>query len=63
MPAKEPWIVPLFGTRGIERLDENLGALPVERTGDAFDAIDGLSSSFHVVGARYRDDIKKRSDL
>jgi hypothetical protein len=51
----------LFGTRSIERLDENLGALSVERTEDAFDAIDGLSSGFHVDGALYPDDIMKRS--
>lgn len=28
--AKEPWIVPLFGTRHVSRLDENLGALGVD---------------------------------
>src|SRR3954463_14408715 len=27
--ARKPWIVPLFGTRKVERLDENLGALSV----------------------------------
>lgn len=26
-PPRKPWIVPLFGTRKLERLDKNLGAL------------------------------------
>jgi aryl-alcohol dehydrogenase-like predicted oxidoreductase len=32
--AQEPWIVPIPGTRRLERLDENLGALNVELTPD-----------------------------
>ena len=27
--AQKPWIVPLFGTRKIERFEENIGALGV----------------------------------
>ena len=30
--AQKPWIVPLFGTRKLERLEENLGALQVDLT-------------------------------
>src|SRR6188472_910842 len=32
--AQRPWIVPIPGTRRLERLDENLGALQVELTAD-----------------------------
>ena len=28
--AQKPWIVPLFGTRRLERFDENIGALDVQ---------------------------------
>jgi aryl-alcohol dehydrogenase-like predicted oxidoreductase len=32
--AQRPWIVPIPGTRRVERLDENLGAAAVELTAD-----------------------------
>jgi aryl-alcohol dehydrogenase-like predicted oxidoreductase len=31
--ARKPWIVPIPGTRKLERLDENIGAVAVELTG------------------------------
>ena len=39
--AKAPWIVPLFGTRRIDRLEENLGAVAVSLSTDEFAEIDG----------------------
>jgi aryl-alcohol dehydrogenase-like predicted oxidoreductase len=32
--AQKPWIVPIPGTRKLERLDENIGAVSVELTPD-----------------------------
>jgi aryl-alcohol dehydrogenase-like predicted oxidoreductase len=32
--AQEPWIVPIPGTRNIERVKENIGAAEVELDGD-----------------------------
>ena len=51
--AKAAWIVPLFGTRRVDRLDENLGALAVILTEQEFTAIDQLSAGFTVQGERY----------
>jgi aryl-alcohol dehydrogenase-like predicted oxidoreductase len=59
--ARKPWIVPLFGTRKIERFDENVGALSVDLTSEDLDDIE--RAGFNVVGARYPEDVLKRSGL
>ena len=61
--AKEPWIVPLFGTRRVERLEENLGALTVTLSPDEFGEIDRLSAGFKVQGERYPEEMMQRSGL
>lgn len=61
--AKEPWIVPLFGTRRVSRLAENLGALDVRLTPEEFDEVDRLSSAFEVQGERYPEAMMRRSGL
>jgi aryl-alcohol dehydrogenase-like predicted oxidoreductase len=61
--AKEPWIVPLFGTRSVDRLEENLGALSTTLSPDEFDEIDRISAGFEVQGNRYPEDMLKRSGL
>jgi len=61
--AKEPWIVPLFGARKVERLDENLGGSRVTLSPEEFAEIDRLSGGFEVQGDRYPEDMIKRSGL
>ncbi|MFM2355320.1 MAG: hypothetical protein RLZZ528_1056 [Pseudomonadota bacterium] len=61
--ARAPFIVPLFGTRKVSRLDENLGALAVSVPPEVFAGIDRLSASFRVTGARYPDEFMRRSGL
>lgn len=61
--AREPWIVPLFGTRQVSRLDENLGALGVALTPEDFAKVDRLSSAFEVKGERYPEAVLRRSGL
>jgi aryl-alcohol dehydrogenase-like predicted oxidoreductase len=51
--ARKPWIVPIPGTRKLERLDENIGAAAVELTLDDLREIDGAASQITVEGARY----------
>jgi aryl-alcohol dehydrogenase-like predicted oxidoreductase len=51
--AQKPWIVPIPGTRQLERLDENLGALDVQLTPDDLGAIDAAMAEISVVGDRY----------
>ena len=51
--AQKPWIVPIPGTRRLERLEENLGAVQVELTADDLAAINAAAAGISVVGARY----------
>jgi len=50
--AQKPWIVPIPGTRKLERLDENLGAVAIELTSDDLREIDTATSKINVQGAR-----------
>jgi len=51
--AKKPWIVPIPGTTKLHRLEENIGAADVELTPEDLQAIENVSSSVKVEGARY----------
>jgi len=61
--AQKPWIVPIPGTRKLERLDENLGAADVELTADDMREIDEAASKITVQGARYSDENERRTNL
>ena len=50
--AQRPWIVPIPGTRKLERLEENLGAASVELTDADLCEIDEAASRITVQGAR-----------
>lgn len=51
--AQKPWIVPIPGSRKLERLDENLGSLKIKFTLDDLKAIDNAMKEITVVGDRY----------
>jgi aryl-alcohol dehydrogenase-like predicted oxidoreductase len=51
--AQKPWIVPIPGSRKLERLDENLGAADIELTADDLSEIEKAMSKIKVVGDRY----------
>ncbi len=51
--AQKPWIVPIPGSRKLERLEENIGAVDVELTPDDLREIDTAISRITVVGDRY----------
>jgi len=51
--AQKPWIVPIPGSRKIERLEENIGAVAVQLTPDDLSKIDNAMSQIKVVGDRY----------
>jgi aryl-alcohol dehydrogenase-like predicted oxidoreductase len=53
--AQKPWIVPIPGTRKLERLDENLGSITIELTQDDLNEINIAASKISVQGARYSD--------
>ncbi len=57
--ARKPWIVPIPGTRKLERLDENLGALDLELSSDDFHELERASAAITVQGARYPEHLQK----
>jgi aryl-alcohol dehydrogenase-like predicted oxidoreductase len=60
--AQKPWIVPIPGTRKLERLEENTGAAEVELTSDDLREIDSAFSKIRVQGARLFEDHMKLID-
>jgi aryl-alcohol dehydrogenase-like predicted oxidoreductase len=61
--AQEPRIVPLFGTRKLDRLEENLASLAVTLTAGDLEEIDRASSTITIEGARYPEAMLRRSGL
>jgi aryl-alcohol dehydrogenase-like predicted oxidoreductase len=59
--AQKPWIVPIPGTRKLERLEENIGAVAVELTSDDLREIDSAASQITVQGARYPEELERRT--
>ncbi len=51
--AQKPWIVPIPGSRKLDRLEENIGAVAVELTPDDLSDIENAMSQITVVGDRY----------
>jgi len=58
---RKPFIVPLFGTRRLERLEENLGSLEVRLTKDDLAEIE--TAGIRIEGARYPEDQLRRVGL
>ena len=61
--AQKPWIVPIPGTRKLERLEENIGAVAVELTPEDLCEIDSAASKITIQGARYPEELEKRTGL
>ena len=59
--AQKPWIVPIPGSRKLERLEENIGAVAVELTADDLGEIESALSEITVQGDRYPQDMKRMS--
>ena len=51
--AQKPWIVPIPGSRKLERLDENIGSVAVSLTKDDLSEIEKAMAQIKVVGDRY----------
>ena len=60
--AQKPWIVPIPGTRKLERLEENLGAVSVELTAEDLREIENAYSKIKVQGARLSEEHMKLID-
>ena len=61
--AQKPWIVPIPGTTKLGRLEENLGAVNVQLTPDDLRTIDSAASRIQIEGARYPEELEKRTGL
>jgi len=61
--AQKPWIVPIPGTTKLHRLEENLGAADVALTPEDLRAVDEAASKIRVEGARYPEEMEKRTGL
>src|SRR5256714_11819658 len=61
--AQKPCIVPIPGTKKIERLEENIGAAAVELTSDDLREIDSAALQITVQGARYPEELERRTGL
>jgi aryl-alcohol dehydrogenase-like predicted oxidoreductase len=59
--ARKPFIVPIFGTRRLERVTENLGAANLVLTSDDVREIEQAASQIEIVGARLPEAILKLS--
>ena len=57
--AQKPWVVPIPGTRKLERLEENIGATAIEFTADDLEEIEGAASKITVQGTRYPESLEK----
>jgi aryl-alcohol dehydrogenase-like predicted oxidoreductase len=51
--AQKPWIVPIPGSRRLERLDENNGSVSIQLTPNDLARIEEAMSQIYVVGDRY----------
>jgi aryl-alcohol dehydrogenase-like predicted oxidoreductase len=60
--AQKPWIVPIPGTRKLERLEENIGAAAIELTSDDLREIESAAAQITVQGARYPEELERRID-
>jgi aryl-alcohol dehydrogenase-like predicted oxidoreductase len=61
--ARKPWIVPIPGTTKLHRLEENVGAVSVELTADDLREIDNAAAAIEVQGARYPEELERRTGL
>ncbi|GAA2393615.1 aldo/keto reductase [Dactylosporangium salmoneum] len=61
--AQRPWIVPIPGTRRLERLDENLGAASLELTADDLREIDTAAAAIDIQGGRYSEQMERMTNL
>ena len=57
--AQKPWIVPIPGTKKVERLEENLGAADVQLTAADLREIEDATSRIPVVGERLPEAVLK----
>jgi aryl-alcohol dehydrogenase-like predicted oxidoreductase len=63
MLHKKPFIVPIPGSRKLERIEENLGAADIDLTDEEFGRIEAELAKIEIHGNRTDEDIAKLRDL
>jgi aryl-alcohol dehydrogenase-like predicted oxidoreductase len=58
---QKTWIVPIPGTTKLQRLDENIGSVATELTENDVREIDSALSEITVQGARYPEELERRT--
>ncbi|HDL8427320.1 TPA: aldo/keto reductase [Yersinia enterocolitica] len=61
--AKKPWIVPIPGTRKLDRLEENIAAANLELTAVDLQQIDSAAAKVTLIGERYPEALEKLTGL
>lgn len=61
--AQKPWMAPIPGTTKLARLQENIGALALKLTPGDLREIDQATSKIAVQGARYPDELERRTGI
>ncbi|WP_319582539.1 aldo/keto reductase [uncultured Pseudodesulfovibrio sp.] len=59
--ARKPWIVPIFGTKSPQRLQENLGAADIALTADEVSQLDAALANIEISGDRYPAHLAKQT--
>jgi len=61
--AKKPWIVPIPGTTKLMRLEENIDAATLKLSADDLREIESAASHITIQGARYPEQLERRTGL
>ena len=61
--ARKRWIVPIPGTTKLNRLNENLRAVAVELSSEDLHEIDAAAAKITIEGARYPEELERRTGL
>jgi aryl-alcohol dehydrogenase-like predicted oxidoreductase len=61
--AQKPGIVPVPGTTKLHRLEENIGSVEIELTTDDLREMEEAAAMITVQGARYPEEMEKKSGL
>src|SRR3989449_8352204 len=61
--AQQPWIVPIPGTKKVNRLEENIGAVNVKLTPADLREVDDATAKITVHGERYPEELERRTGL
>ncbi len=60
--AQKQWVVPIPGTRRLERLDENLGSAQLMLTAEDLADLDRASAGVQIQGDRYPEAMQRMID-